>query len=171
MSDLYFFCTIYFNVQLLYSNLIIMRSKAKGVWFYGLSGRGKSYASNIVFKQKKNSSVLIDGDVVRKLISTDLGYSKKDRVKQIKRLIGMARMCIKSKKFPIVSCVYLDKNFAKKIKNLKIKLVEIVGNNTNTNRKLKGKKNVVGVDILLPKINCLKVYNEINFKKKIKKLI
>ena len=54
----------------------------KGIWFYGLSGSGKSYISKILHS-KMSDSVLVEGDTVRKCISTDLGYSKKDREIQI----------------------------------------------------------------------------------------
>ena len=40
-------------------------NKKKGIWFFGLSGSGKTYASKIIKKIKKNS-ITIDGDDVRK---------------------------------------------------------------------------------------------------------
>ena len=52
--------------------------KSKGIWFYGLSGVGKSYISKLVHKHIKES-VVVDGDLVRKLISFDLKYGKSDR--------------------------------------------------------------------------------------------
>ena len=36
----------------------------KGIWFFGLSGVGKSYASNLI-KAKHKNTVVIDGDVVQ----------------------------------------------------------------------------------------------------------
>ena len=46
--------------------------KNKGIWFYGLSGSGKTHISKNLKKKIKNS-VIVDGDNVRKLISKDLG--------------------------------------------------------------------------------------------------
>ena len=62
-----------------------MKKKYKGIWFYGLSGSGKTYISKII-KKKTKKSIIIDGDIVRKLVSTDLNYSKKHREIQIKRV-------------------------------------------------------------------------------------
>ena len=84
------------------------KDKIKGIWLYGLSGSGKSFISNYLFK-KINNSILIDGDLVRKYISTDLGYAKKDREIQISRVLGISILSIKSKKFPIASTVYFNK--------------------------------------------------------------
>ena len=67
----------------------------KGLWFYGLSGSGKSYASKIATKRKKKS-FLIDGDYVRKFISEDLGYTLRDRKIQIRRILGIVRISLKS---------------------------------------------------------------------------
>ena len=59
--------------------------KKKGIWFYGLSGSGKTYASKLILKENKNS-FLIDGDDVRKFLSQDLNYSLQDRKIQIRRI-------------------------------------------------------------------------------------
>ena len=45
-----------------------MKNKKKirtGIWFFGLSGTGKSFASKFIGKYHKNC-LIIDGDVVRK---------------------------------------------------------------------------------------------------------
>ena len=55
----------------------------KGIWFYGLSGSGKTFASKIILKDI-SKSIEIDGDQVRKYISFDLGYNIKDRKIQIR---------------------------------------------------------------------------------------
>ena len=81
--------------------------KYKGLWFFGLSGSGKTYISKKIAKKIENS-FLIDGDVVRSLLSFDLGYSLKDRIKQNKRVLGLAQIAILNNKFPIISSVYLD---------------------------------------------------------------
>ncbi len=69
------------------------KKKVKGIWFYGLSGSGKTYASNFLFKKVKNS-ILLDGDLLRKMVSFDLGYSKKDRLMQNKRVFGIAKIAM-----------------------------------------------------------------------------
>jgi adenylylsulfate kinase-like enzyme len=145
------------------------KKKIKGIWFYGLSGSGKTYASNFLFKKVKNS-ILLDGDLLRKMVSFDLGYSKKDRLMQNKRVFGIAKIAMLSGIFPIVSSVYLDKNLAHKIKK-KIIVIQIIRSLSNVNLKLKKKRNVVGKDICLPKIKSVKITNDSNFKKKLIELI
>ena len=128
--------------------------KYKGLWFYGLSGSGKTYISKKISKKIKNS-FLIDGDVVRSLVSFDLGYSLKDRIKQNKRVLGLAKIAILNKQFPIISSVYLDPKISKEIKKNNIKIINLIQKkNANINKKLSNKKNVVGRDIIQPKINC-----------------
>ena len=60
-----------------------MKIKYKGLWFVGLAGVGKTYASNYFIKKIKNS-VKVDGDEVRKYISFDLGYGIEDRKNKFK---------------------------------------------------------------------------------------
>ena len=52
--------------------------KFKGIWFFGLSGSGKSFASSYL-NELIDNSFIIDGDTVRTLISNDLGYDIKSR--------------------------------------------------------------------------------------------
>ena len=81
--------------------------KIKGIWLFGLSGSGKTYLSKKIAKQIKNS-FLIDGDQIRKWVSFDLGYNIRDRVTSSKRNLGLAKIAIANKQFPIISGVYLD---------------------------------------------------------------
>ena len=102
--------------------------KLKGLWFFGLSGSGKSYASNYINKYIPKSFI-IDGDEIRSNISFDLGYCLDDRKKQVKRIFGLATICINQGFFPLVSTVYFDKkltNNLKKIELTSLKLKEIV---------------------------------------------
>ncbi len=141
---------------------MIKKLKYKGIWFFGLSGSGKTYISKKISKKIKNSFI-IDGDVVRSLVSFDLGYSLKDRIKQNKRVLGLAQIAIFNKQFPIISSVYLDPKISKDIKKKKINIICLTTkNNININKKISNKKNVVGKDIIQPKINCKILEN--NFK-------
>ena len=125
----------------------------KGIWFFGLSGSGKTFLSKKIFKSKKKS-FLIDGDVVRDLISFDLGYKKSDRIKQNKRVLGIAKMVIKNGYFPIISSVYLDPKISENAKKKGIKIINVVTTNKRVNKKLMNKKNIVGKSIKQPKISC-----------------
>ena len=125
----------------------------KGIWLFGLSGSGKTYISKKISKKIKNSFI-IDGDEVRKLISFDLGYKKSDRIKQNKRVLGLAKIAIKNGYYPIISSVYLDSKVFLQAKKNKIRVVNIVGAKNRINRKLTNKKNIVGKQIKQPKIKC-----------------
>ena len=73
-----------------------MKKKIKGIWFFGLSGSGKTDLSNYLRKIIRKKILFIDGDQVRKYISNDLGYSLKDRKIQIYRILGLINLSIKS---------------------------------------------------------------------------
>ena len=98
----------------------MINRKYKGVWFYGISGSGKTQASKYLKKKIKNS-IILDGDQVRRFISFDLGYTVKDRKVQIKRMLGLGKICIKSKIFPILSTVYMNTNLKIKLKKFRSK--------------------------------------------------
>ncbi|MAI75722.1 MAG: hypothetical protein CMM90_00860 [Rickettsiales bacterium] len=127
-----------------------MKKKINGVWFFGLSGSGKTFVSQKLQK-KINNSVIVDGDIVRKLISKDLNYSKKDREIQINRIFGISKIIINSGKFPIASSVYLNKKInilCKKNNILVVKINRIKFDTVKKNHKTyRNKRNVVGKDI------------------------
>ena len=137
--------------------------KTKGLWLFGYSGSGKTFLSKELNKKIKKSFI-IDGDIVRKYLSSDLKYTKSDRVIQNKRVLGLALITIYNKKFPLISSVYLDPFIEKKCRKYKIKVIRVVRNNKFLNKKIKNHKFVVGKNIKQPKINC-KTY--LNNKKKI----
>ena len=134
-----------------------MKKKYKGIWLYGLSGSGKTYISKKIAKKKKKSFI-IDGDEVRKYLSYDLGYNILDRIKQNKRVLGLAKIVIKNGYYPIISSVYLDPRIFNDAKKNKIRVVNILRSNNFTNQKLVNKKNIVGKSIKQPKLKC-EIYN------------
>lgn len=153
-----------------------MKKKFKGIWFYGLSGSGKTYISKAISK-KIVDSVIVDGDNVRKLISYDLGYSRKSREIQIKRILGICRIIIESKKIPIASSVYFNRELSLMCKKVGILPIKIDRKNFNKvikkHKTYKNKKNVVGKDISYSKFQTMLLVNDntSNFKKKIKILL
>ncbi len=64
-------------------------------FFTGLSGSGKTTLSKILkerLEEKYSKPVtLFDGDIVRAHLSKDLGFSKKDRIENVKRVGFVAR--------------------------------------------------------------------------------
>lgn len=138
-------------------------SKVNGFWFYGLSGSGKSYLSKKMKNIIKNS-ILVDGDNVRKWVSTDLKYSKKDREKQILRIFGISKIIIESDFFPISSSVYFNSNLLRLCKKNKILVYKINRLNFGLIKKkhktYMNKSNVVGKDIKYPKLKTKVIIND-----------
>jgi len=59
------------------------------LWFIGISGSGKSTLGNALKRAldgKKVPNAILDGDVVRKFFDHDLGYSRENRMANIKRI-------------------------------------------------------------------------------------
>ena len=70
------------------------------LWFTGLSGSGKTTNALEVYRQLKAEGFMVeylDGDVVRKYLSQDLGFSKSDRDENIKRISFVARILSRNK--------------------------------------------------------------------------
>ena len=152
----------------------MITKKFKGIWFYGLSGSGKTIAS-LFIKNHIKHSILVDGDKVRKYISTDLSYSLKDRKIQVGRVIGLVKLAKDSKIFPIVSTVYMNGLLMRRIKKEKIFPIKIERNfeRIKNREKIYNKKikNVIGIDINFPKIkNEFIIENNSTIKNLYKKL-
>jgi bifunctional enzyme CysN/CysC len=65
------------------------------VWLTGLSGSGKSTIANAVAEQlllRGRSAYVLDGDNVRHGLNADLGFSKKDRAENVRRIGEVARL-------------------------------------------------------------------------------
>jgi len=63
------------------------------LWFTGLSGSGKTTIADELsgmLKEKNIDYERLDGDVMRKSLSSDLGFSEKDRYENIKRVAFVA---------------------------------------------------------------------------------
>ena len=147
-----------------------MKKSIKGIWLYGQSGSGKSTISKLINKGIKNSFI-IDGDIVRKKISFDLKHNLKDRITQTKRLLGLSKICIEQRFFPIISCVYLGKKVATEIKKNQICLIQIERSKKFLNKKLKNKKNIVGIHIIQPNLKSVKLRNDENLKNNLRKIL
>ena len=72
-------------------------SKQKGfvLWLTGLSGSGKTTIAKILEGEIRSRGLYVerlDGDVLRDSISSDLGFSKEDREKNIDRVTFVAKL-------------------------------------------------------------------------------
>lgn len=59
------------------------------VWFTGLSGSGKSTLASHLSRHFEKSYIL-DGDVLRKTVCSDLGFSQEDRKENLRRAAHIA---------------------------------------------------------------------------------
>ena len=134
----------------------------KGLWFYGLAGSGKTFASSHVCSLIDHSFV-IDGDMVRKFVSTDLAYSVADRAKQIGRIFGIGKIAIENQMFPIMSSVFMNDDLLLKCTSEKIAVIQIKRpfEQLQKVRDLyREEKNVVGVDLALADLNTPTLEND-----------
>ncbi len=73
-----------------------MKDKKSGfvLWLTGLPNAGKTTIGDEIFRKlrKKQLAVIrLDGDIIRRTVSKNLGFSKKDRDKNIERAALMAK--------------------------------------------------------------------------------
>ena len=80
------------------------RAKQKGqrprlVWFTGLSGSGKSSIANILEKKLQSlgrHTITLDGDNIRHGLNRDLGFTKADRVENIRRVGETSKLMVEA---------------------------------------------------------------------------
>ena len=124
------------------------------IWLIGISGSGKTTLAKELkryFDKRNIKSYIIDGDLVRDFFDRDLGYSKKERIENIKRVIISAKVLEENGIIPIVANISPFeelRNFARKKFD---KYIEIYLKRDLENIKNKdfvySDKNVVGVDL------------------------
>lgn len=67
----------------------------KTIWFTGLSGAGKSTLANAVEKilaARGGHTMLLDGDNIRLGINSNLGFTEKDRIENIRRVSEVSKL-------------------------------------------------------------------------------
>ena len=78
------------------------------IWFSGLSGAGKtSIAGALAGKLRAHNIpvVVLDGDEVRKTLSSDLGYTLKERDTHIRRIAQLCKLIVKNGIIVIASVI------------------------------------------------------------------
>ena len=71
----------------------------KLLWFTGLSGSGKSSIANILEKKLQamgRHTITLDGDNVRHGLNRDLGFTKADRVENIRRVVETSKLMVEA---------------------------------------------------------------------------
>lgn len=99
----------------------IKNNVGKVLWFTGLSGSGKSTLANCIeieLNKLGYHTMLLDGDNVRKGLCSDLGFSKKDRKENIRRIAEVSKLFCDAGIFVItafISPIKEDRDMAKEI--------------------------------------------------------
>lgn len=78
------------------------------IWFTGLPCCGKTTIADQIQSILKNKGFLVerlDGDLIRQHLSSDLGFSKKDRDENIRRAIFLAKMLTRNNVIVLASFV------------------------------------------------------------------
>ena len=69
------------------------------LWFTGLSGAGKSTITKLVaadLRRRRAPFEILDGDVVRANLSPELGFSRKDRDLNIRRIAFVSQLLVRN---------------------------------------------------------------------------
>ena len=136
----------------------------RGIWFFGLAGSGKTFASHTcaAFIPK---AFVIDGDDVRRLVSFDLDYSMSDRKIQLRRVFGLAQIAKNNDRFPIISTVMMTDEIYQKCIKVDIEVVQIIrpiAQLKEVRKIYETDQNVVGKNIQLVDLNTIKLHNDGN---------
>ncbi len=82
------------------------------LWFTGFSGSGKSTIAHGVEKelfQLGHRAYVLDGDNVRHGINSDLGFSRRDRKENIRRIVEIARLMVDAGLIVLASFISPDR--------------------------------------------------------------
>ena len=85
-----------------------MEQKGFCLWFTGLPCSGKTTVADAVAEVLKKNGLKVerlDGDIVRKSLTRDLGFSKEDRDKNIERVTFVAKLLSRNEVATLVSFV------------------------------------------------------------------
>ena len=154
------------------------------IWIIGKSGSGKSYYAKKILKYFKNKKVFwLDGDEFRNFLSSNLGYSLKDRKQNSVNIQNFCKYLDSKGYVVICSILSIFKNHQKKNRSIFSKYVqiylkanqEILEKRNNKNIYTK-RKNVVSKDLRFPTPykSHLVLHNDFskkNLKKNISKII
>jgi len=85
-----------------------LKQRAKVIWMVGLSGSGKSTLAKLLEKElfaRGFYTMLLDGDNLRTGINKNLGFSKEDRVENIRRAAEVSKLFAENGTITICSLI------------------------------------------------------------------
>jgi len=85
-----------------------MSKDGEVLWFTGLSGSGKSTTARALVEPLRVSGrkvELLDGDELRQTISQGLGFSRKDRITNVERIVFLCKLLSRNGVTVIVSAI------------------------------------------------------------------
>jgi len=94
------------------------------IWITGLPESGKTTIAKELMKRLKNV-VLLDGNIVRASLSSDLGYTIKDRDKHIKRVADVCALITESGVTNIASVISPTKQIRDYARAINKKFIEV----------------------------------------------
>jgi adenylyl-sulfate kinase len=101
-----------------------MEQKGVTVWFTGMSGAGKTALAVPLEQELRRRGLKVerlDGDIVRESLTRDLGFSKKDRDRNIERVTFVAKLLTRNG--VLVLC-----SFISPYREVRARVAEEVGN-------------------------------------------
>ena len=99
----------------------ILRQSAKVIWFTGLSGSGKTTLASNLEKElffRRFFCQVLDGDNIRSGINNNLGFSKEDRLENIRRIAEVSKLLIDTGMITICSFISPTKEIRHKARNI-----------------------------------------------------
>lgn len=99
----------------------ILRQSAKVIWFTGLSGSGKTTLASNLEKElffRRFFCQVLDGDNIRAGINNNLGFSKEDRLENIRRIAEVTKLLVNTGIITICSFISPTEEIRQMAKNI-----------------------------------------------------
>ena len=99
----------------------ILRQSAKVIWFTGLSGSGKTTLASNLEKElffRRFFCQVLDGDNIRSGINNNLGFSREDRLENIRRIAEVTKLLINTGIITICSFISPTEEIRQMAKNI-----------------------------------------------------
>jgi len=131
--EVYGFLTNSYNslVDQMYKKPNHKNQKGFVLWFTGLSQSGKTSNADKVYEVLKNKGIKVerlDGDIVRKHLSKDLGFTKEDRDENIRRVRFVSKLLSQNEVGVIASFISPYREERKKIRQEVKNFIEVFCN-------------------------------------------